>query len=262
MELVAGLLIADRYRLDRRLGMGGMGEVWAATHTVTGRASALKFVRTRVDSGEESKQRFEREARASTAVSHPNVIEVRDYFWLEDGTPVMVMDLLAGESLRDRLTRAGRLTVEETCTILAQVISAVGAAHAAGVVHRDLKPDNIFLARSDDGAEVAKVLDFGVAKLIGASELPAQLTEPGVIMGTPWYMAPEQASGEHDVDERADVWAIGVIAYECLSGDRPVRGDNLGKVLLQVLSGSIAPLATVTEGVPADLIALVGLFMT
>ena len=264
--LVPSVIVAGRYRLDRLLGEGGMGQVWAATHAVTGRAVALKLLRGRLADRPDLRERFAREARAASSVDHPNVIAIHDFFTLDDQTPVMVMDLLAGESLRARLERSGALSVVETAGILAAVASAVSAAHALGIVHRDLKPDNVFLAREpakDEAREVVKVLDFGIAKLRGpAFEATAlagsgSLTSEGTVMGTPWYMAPEQASGERDVDQRADVFSIGVLLYECLAGRRPFRGETLGQLLKQILKAEVTPLAEVAPGVPAELSALV-----
>jgi serine/threonine-protein kinase len=257
--LSPGALIAGRYRLDRLLGAGGMGQVWAATHSVTRRSMALKFLHGPLGADPQLRRRFAREARSAAAVSHPGVIEIRDFFELGDGTPVMVMDLLAGESLARHLQRLGALSVEATCRILAQVVSAVGAAHAVGIVHRDLKPDNVFLARLDDGREEVKVLDFGIAKLneTEADGGASLQTGTGAVMGTPAYMAPEQAMGEKDLDHRADAWAIGVILYECLSGRRPIEGDNFAQIVRQIFHGTIRPLHEVAPEVPADLAELV-----
>jgi serine/threonine-protein kinase len=261
MELGPGTLIGGRYRLERLLGRGGMGEVWAAQHTVTRRAVALKFLN--VDQGvvPQMRRRFMREARAATAVNHPNVIQVHDVFELEDETPVMVMDLLTGEALGDKLAREGKLSVETAARLLVPVISAVGTAHAAGVVHRDLKPENIFLVRAHDGdgEPEVKVLDFGIAKL-GASLDLAQtgaVTGTGAVLGTPYYMALEQAYGEKDVDHRADIWSLGVVIYECLVGRRPIEGDNFGQIVKFLNHGTIPRLAEVAPHVPADLDTLV-----
>jgi serine/threonine-protein kinase len=259
-ELVAGQVIGGRYRLDRLLGQGGMGVVWAATHTITRRPAALKFLRGPDHARPEMRARFMREARAASAVHHPNVLEVLDVFELEDETPVMVMDLLRGETLANKLAREAPLSIEVTARIVAPVVSAVGAAHALGIVHRDLKPDNIFLATDDDGRERVKVLDFGIAKLMARDEDPTEarnITGTGSMLGTPCYMAPEQACGEKDIDGRVDAWAIGIILYEALSGRRPIDGANVGQVLKQILAGTIPPLAEAAPSVPVDVAALV-----
>jgi eukaryotic-like serine/threonine-protein kinase len=262
-----GHVIAGRYRVDRLLGRGGMGSVWAATHLVTHKSVALKLI----DDGDHdgggpgtpgranTRRRFAREARAASAVAHPNIVGVHDVFETEDGTPVMVMDLLVGEPLDYRLVRAGRMGIAETASILLPVVSAVGSVHARGVVHRDLKPANIFLAE-EGGRVVVKVLDFGLAKLSSAEQAIGEssaLTSTGAMMGTPYYMAPEQCAGEREIDHRVDVWAIGVILYECLAGRRPITADNLGQVIKKVLIDGVPPLEDAVPGLPEDIYALV-----
>ena len=257
IQLACGEVIAGRYRLDRLLGEGGMGAVWEATHTITRKRTALKFVKGSAEAKPELRRRFMREARAAALVEHPNVITVRDVFELEDATPVMVMDLLEGETLARRLTRERTLSIADAADILLPVVSAVGAAHAMGIVHRDLKPENIFLVRDADPTATVKVLDFGIAKLTAPDAETGGATTTGAMLGTPYYMAPEQCFGE-SVDHRADVWAIGVILYEVLSGGRPVEGDNPGQIFKRLMSDAIPPLSSVAPDVPDDLAALVG----
>ncbi len=236
-----------------------MGVVWAATHAVTRKTVAIKMLKTDKASNPVVRQRFVREARAASAVAHPNIIEIRDVIELDDGAPAMVMDLLRGESLGDRIEREPALPIETLAPIMVQVLSAVGTAHAAGIVHRDLKPDNIFLVAEAGGPSV-RVLDFGIAKVMpGGSELPIShgLTNTGAILGTPFYMAPEQIYGERGIDHRADVWAIGVILYECLSGRRPTEAENIGQILRIITNNEIAPLRDLAPQVPADVADLV-----
>ncbi len=251
-------LIAGRYRLSQRLGQGGMGDVWSAIHVVTRRQVALKFLRGQLAGRPEMRQRLLREARAATAVEHPNVVEVLDVFELEDGLPVMVMALLEGETLTALLARSAPLPLDAALEVLLPVVSAVGTAHARGVVHRDLKPENVFLAR--DGARtVVKVLDFGIAKLMsedGSSE-GATLTGAGATLGTPCYMAPEQGFGEHEIDHRADIWSLGAMFYESLTGGRPVEGDSLGQVLKRFLVQGITPIEALAPDLPSDVSRLV-----
>jgi eukaryotic-like serine/threonine-protein kinase len=264
-DLAPGVVIAGRYRLDRMLGQGGMGVVWAATHLITRRAVAMKFLRGPLHDRPELRRRFQREARAASAVQHPNVVEIQDVFELDDDTPVMVMDLLVGETLAQRLEAQRRLTVEQMASVLLPVVSAVGTAHARGIVHRDLKPENIFLAETDEGRTEVKVLDFGIAKLSeGDADAIVQsaLTGAGSLLGTPSYSAPEQLFGETQVDHRADLWALGVVMYECLSGELPVYGENLGQVLKMLTSGHIAPLESLVPTLPADITELVGRMMS
>ncbi|HVJ17303.1 MAG TPA: protein kinase [Polyangiaceae bacterium] len=256
-----GAEILGRYRLEHVLGSGGMGEVWSALHLITHKRVALKVLKgeSHEDARAESVRRFFREARAISAVNHPNVVAVHDLFEHE-GCPIMVMDLLEGEPLSSKLGRAGVIGIDELARLLLPVISAVGAAHARGVVHRDLKPENIFLALSPSGALEPKVLDFGIAKLSPAAieaEQTEALTNTGTLLGTPYYMAPEQVFGEKALDARCDVWAMGVILYLCLSGRRPFDGDNVGQIFKSIVTRSPLPLRTVNRAVPADLSALV-----
>jgi eukaryotic-like serine/threonine-protein kinase len=266
MELAQGQVIAERYRLERLLGEGGMGAVWSAVHVVTRKPVALKFIKeSDAARSPQMRRRFQREARAASAVRHPNVVEVHDIVELADGSPVMVMELLEGESLAERLAREGRLSLKDTARLLVPVISAVGTAHATGVVHRDLKPDNIFLSRAGDGAMEVKVLDFGIAKYTPA-ELDAQtaggLTQTGAMLGTPYYMSPEQAFGENDIDHRADIWALGVILYECLAGGRPIEGDNTGQIIKVIVTGGVVPLEKRVPALPRDVTELVAKMLT
>jgi eukaryotic-like serine/threonine-protein kinase len=259
MDLVEGSVIGERYQLVRRIGEGGMGEVWAATHRLTHKSVALKVLKPENAARSDVVRRFFREARAASAVRHPNVVQIHDILEHE-GAPVMVMDLLEGESLGERQDRQGILELSNLAAIMLPVSSAVSAAHARGIVHRDLKPENIFLARQLDGTVDPKVLDFGIAKLSmreGDSAHTAALTRTGSMMGTPFYMAPEQVFGERDTDQRADVWAFGVILYECLAGKRPFQGDNYGQVFKAITTTEMEPLASLCPELPSDVVALV-----
>ncbi len=245
-----GDVVAGRFRIEWLLGSGGMGEVWAATNVMTGRVWALKFLHKNGDA--RSDERLVREARAASAVPHPNVVPIQDVI-RHEGAPVLVMELLIGESLRTRLDRDGKLSAPETVRLLRAILETLEAAHAAGVVHRDLKPDNVFLERDPPAI---RLLDFGVAKMLHAEETKT-LTESGATLGTPYYMAPEQAFGEPDVDGRADLWAAGVLAFECLTGKRPTQGDNLGQVMRLLATGAIPKLATTAPELPPSLSGLV-----
>jgi len=236
-----------------------MGDVWEATNVVTGRAVAIKRLRLApgATAGDMGRARFALEARTACAVEHPNVVEILDFVEAGDEPPIIVMELLRGETLGARIEREPSLSTEAVATLLLPVVSAVGTAHARGIVHRDLKPANIFLQTSGERT-VVKVLDFGIAKWVGArpSDMPLR-TETGSTLGTPCYMAPEQAMGERVIDHRADVWALGVILYECLSGMRPVEGENAAKIMVRLLSTGIMPLDKLVPGVPPALAALV-----
>jgi eukaryotic-like serine/threonine-protein kinase len=256
---VAGALVAERYRLDRLVGTGGMGEVWAATHTLTKKRVALKFLRPSLAGSDRHRRRLLREARTASQVRHANVVQIYDVLELAGGGPMIVMDLLEGESLRDRLTRQPVLTTAEVACVMLPVISAIAAAHRQGVVHRDLKPENIFLAQGDGRTRVT-VLDFGIAKLTAAGFLATgtcSLTADGAMLGTPFYMSPEQIYGEPDVDHRSDIWAIGVILYECLTGCRPTQGIGIGQILKIITRREIVPLNKAAPHLPARLAAVV-----
>ena len=255
-----GSVIARRYRLDRELTRGGMGVVWAASHLVTKRRVAIKLLRTDGNEDPSSRARLLREARASCAVDHPNVLPVLDVIDAE-GAPALVMDLLDGESLRERLDRQRALTPREACAILAPVAAALAAAHAARIVHRDIKPENIFLVSGEGdsgsgGKPIVKVLDFGIAKIVATEEPTTNLTESGAMLGTPYYMAPEQAFGERDVGVAVDAWSLGIVLYECLSGARPTQAENLGQVIKRITRDPIAPIEESVTGIPPELAAL------
>ncbi|HEX8790522.1 MAG TPA: serine/threonine-protein kinase, partial [Polyangiaceae bacterium] len=259
VELAPGSIVGGRFVLERKLGEGGMGVVWAARHAVTRKAVAIKMLRADKAGNDRVRHRFIREARAASAVQHPNIIEIHDVIELENGAPAMVMDLLDGESLGDLLERAPKLSIEELAPIMLQVVSAVGSAHVAGVVHRDLKPDNIFLVRQG-GAVSVRVLDFGIAKVIAGDDEPGVshgLTNTGALLGTPFYMSPEQAFGEKTIGPRADVWAIGIILHECLSGRRPTEAENVGQILRIITHDEIPSLRVAAPEVPSDVADLV-----
>lgn len=261
VELGRARVLANRYALEGRLGRGGMGEVWRAKRLDDGLEVAVKLLREDLARDESAKKRFVREARTAAAVTHPNVVALYDVHE-SDETPFLVMELLHGETLGERLRRKGALGVAETAAVLLPVFDAVEAAHAAGVVHRDLKPDNVYLAR--DGAErvSVRVLDFGIAKQVEKLATPMgetlgattqSVATTGAMLGTPYYMAPEQALGERDVDARADLWSLGVMLYECLAGKRPTEAATLGGVLKILVTGAIEPLGSAVPELDPEL---------
>jgi serine/threonine protein kinase len=198
----------------------------------------------------------------ASTLGHPNVVDVWDLFELQDGTPVLVMELMRGRTLRQHFKATGAIGLTAAADLLVPVVSAVGTAHARGVVHRDLKPENIFLAEEGDRL-VVKVLDFGIAKLV-SSDLDdgAALTVTGATLGTPGYMAPEQAFGQSDVDCRADVWSLGAILYEALAGVRPIEASNVGQVLKVLLVEGIVPLVRRRPELPPGVGSLVDRMLT
>ncbi len=246
-EVRFGRLLADRYRLDRRLGRGGMGTVYAATDTELDRRVAAKVIRETLVGSADAADRFRREARATAAFAHPNVVTVHDV-GVADGTGAfLVMELLEGMNLREALERHGPLETPRTLAILRGVCAAVEAAHDEQLVHRDLKPENIFLTETRDG-ETAKVLDFGIAKFLSAPPASESETETaaGVLLGTLKYMSPEQLRGG-TVQPAWDLWALGVVAYEMLTGTHPFATATPDDSHRAVLAGRFTPLAAASS---------------
>ncbi len=233
-NLAAGHVIDGRYQLESKLGEGGMGAVWRARHVTLKSPVAIKLINPSLASSESALQRFMLEAQSSAALRSTHIVQVFD-FGVVDGVPYIAMELLNGESLADRLERVRRLSVNDTARIMTEVSRAVSHAHSAGVIHRDLKPDNIFLVQ-EAHAEVAKVLDFGIAKVTGGSfdATTDSGTKTGTLIGTPHFVSPEQARGNKTVDLRSDLWALGVITYECICGFRPFDSDGLGDLLMKI----------------------------
>jgi len=228
-----GRVLLERYRLESLLGEGGMGTIWRAEHLVLKAPVAVKMVDRDLVVDDDTKSRFMREAQSAAALRSPHVVQIFDY-GVDDHIPFIVMELLEGENLSQRIKGAGRLSPAETGRIVSHIGRAVGRAHEAGIVHRDLKPENVFLVKNDD-EEVAKVLDFGVAKVPVASLGPeGARTRTGSLLGTPYYMSPEQAQGNKTVDHRSDLWSLAIIAFECLTGQRPFSSDGLGDLVLQI----------------------------
>jgi serine/threonine protein kinase len=247
--LAPGIVIAERYRLERKLGAGGMGSVWLASDLSLGSTCAIKLVDPDKVGDEEVRVRFQREARAAAQIRSANVVDVFDHgLWL--GMPFIVMEYLEGEDLGARLDRKGRLDLRETYDIVSQVARALVRAHAMGIVHRDLKPENIFLVPGDDH-EVAKVLDFGIAKLDQYS-LRDKTTKTGSFMGTPYYMSPEQARGRN-IDWRSDLWALGVIVFQCLTGKPPFESEALGDLMGMILYDPIPKITDRDSSLPPEI---------
>jgi eukaryotic-like serine/threonine-protein kinase len=248
MDRAEGMVLAGKYALVSKLGQGGMGSVWRAEHVQLRSPVAIKLIDHQIVSNPEALARFMREAQSAAALRSPHVVQILD-FGADQGVPYIAMELLDGESLAARLERIGRLTPAETAMVLTQVGRAISKAHEGGVVHRDLKPDNIFIVQNDE-EEVAKVLDFGIAKAQHAFGVSSgSTTRTGAILGTPYYMSPEQAEGTKAVDHRTDLWALGVIAFQCLLGRRPFDSDALGSLLLAICTRPI-PIPSSVGSVP------------
>jgi serine/threonine-protein kinase len=251
-----GETLCGKYRLDKLLGEGGMGEVYRASNVLIGRDVAIKILRAEHAKNDVLVGRFLREARAANLVRHPNVVGVLDIGQDEAKTPFIVQELLEGEDLATRVEREeGKLPVDEALSILLPVIDAVATGHASGVVHRDLKPENVFLARVGSKT-VPKLLDFGISKIQQAGPDDRKMTLAGTAMGTPTYMSPEQVKG-FDVDARADVWAFGVMLYQLVSGTLPFDAESHAALFVKVCTEDPAPLGAAAPEVSRDLCEIV-----
>jgi len=259
---VPGDVIAGKYRVERVLGTGGMGCVLEATHQVTGKRFAVKWLLPDLSGQGDAVQRFIREAQVAGRFEHPNVVEVYDV-GQERGSFFMVMELLQGESLGARLRGRGKLMPDEACALIIPCLRGVHRAHQAGIVHRDLKPDNIFVCTpTAEIPETPKVLDFGISKVAArAGEVSASITRTGLVMGTPHYMSPEQLRGK-EMDHRVDVYAFGVIMYELLSGKLPFPGDTYGELAVKIATETPAPLLRENPKLAPGLVAVVNKAMS
>jgi serine/threonine-protein kinase len=249
-EVTVGTVVAGKYRLDARLGSGGMGTVWACTHLGLGDRMAIKIVSTSTALSREVRSRFAKEARATARLKSRFSVQVFDSGELPHGTPYIVMEYLEGETLSQHLRSVSRMPIEETVGILVQVARGLQRAHAEGIVHRDIKPGNIFLAHTSDDGIVAKVFDFGVVKLLDAAN--GTETVAGMFVGTPQFMSPEQAMGRTDVDHRTDIYSMGVLAYRMLTGRSVYEVASIPALVLQICNGPLPKLRDALPDLPAD----------
>ena len=247
----AGALVTPSVRLVRELGRGGMGSVWIAEHRGLRTDVVVKLMRPELATDGTSLQRFRLEAAAAAQVKSPHAVQILDVGTIESGEPYIVMELLAGEDLRTVLDRRGPLALDVVSTVVSQIARALDAAHAQGVVHRDIKPENVFLCRSPDDSVFVKVLDFGIAKVTVFDSLPGT-TRTGSLLGTPYYMSPEQVVDSKRVDPRTDVWALGVLAYEAIVGARPFEGETIAELAVAILHAPM-PRPSQRAVVPATL---------
>ncbi len=254
----SGDLVGSKYRLVTRLGQGGMGAVWSAQHVQTGREFAIKFLHAFVAQGsDDARHRFMQEARASARVNHPNIIDIFDVGETEDGTLYLVMELLDGMSLADAFRAEPAFTLREILVLMVGASHALGAAHAAGIVHRDVKPLNIYLHRDRNSNSVRpKVLDFGVSK-VALGDDDGHTTQIGSLLGSPRYMAPEQAVSAAAADGRSDIWSLGVILYEALTGRFPHEGDSSNAIVIAIATRPPTPILEVIPTLPRALAQLV-----
>jgi len=246
-------LVAAKYEVVRLIGRGGMGSVWEGRHESLGTRVAIKFIDAEHADNDEARARFVTEARAAATIQSKHAIQIFDHGLTGDGRPYIVMELLAGEALDKRIERLGAISLAETARIVQQVCRALQRAHDAGIIHRDLKPENVFLVQSpDDDDEIAKVLDFGIAKIKPppGSEGLTSSTRTGAVLGTPYYMSPEQARGLRDLDHRTDLWSLGVIAYKCVTGVLPFDGESVGDLLVKICTAPLPRAAAIAPGLP------------
>src|ERR1043165_237082 len=250
--------VIGNYRLVAELGKGGMGMVYRAEHVQLGRPAALKMLQQQLSSDATIVQRFFNEARAASAIDHPGIVEIYDFGTHSDGRAYIVMALLKGESLEQRLRR-GPLPPHDGATIVAQAVAALAAAHACGIVHRDLKPDNLFLVPNDlmPGGVQVKLLDFGIAKLAD-DQTAGFKTQTGALMGTPAYMSPEQCMGKADLDFRTDIYSLGCILFHVLCGRPPFTSDQgTGMMIAAHIRDAAPDPRTVNPSVPPELAAII-----
>ncbi len=244
-------LIGGRYTLESLLGAGGMGEVWRAKHVALNSQVAIKFLAGTSAQKQSTRKRFLTEAQVTAQLKTRHAVQVFDFGITDEGQPYLVMEMLDGETLGHRLARLKRLPIDSTVRFLEQAARALDRAHALGIVHRDFKPDNVVIILDEEGRESVKVLDFGIAKLLNELDAPdaednepfeatkafATFTRTGTVLGTPLYMAPEQVRNSADLDLRADIWAFGVVAFQCLTGIPPFEGKSLLDLFERIAAG-------------------------
>ena len=257
-EVREGEILAGKFRIERVLGQGAMGVVVAATHIQLDERVALKFLLPEALINADAVARFAREARAAVKIKSEHVVRVSDVGTLESGAPYMVMEYLQGQDLSERLFDGGRLPLADAVEFVLQACEALAEAHALGIVHRDLKPANLFVTTRPDGTSCIKVLDFGISKFVTAGSASEQgMTKTAMVMGSPLYMSPEQLSSTRSVDARTDIWAIGVVLYELISGQVPFEAESMPQLCAMVLGEAPPSLREQRAEIPQGLEAVV-----
>ena len=252
-----------KYEIVRMIGRGGMGTVYEALNTAISKRVAIKFIDAEMTSNKDAVARFQREAQAASAVESAHIVEIFDSGITDDGLPFIVMELLRGEDLGHRIKRCGRLELAESLHVITQILRGLHRAHEAGIVHRDLKPDNVFLVDRDDDPNFAKIVDFGISKVQRRGDVPAHtLTRQGTVLGTPFYMSPEQAQALGDIDGRTDLWSVGAILFECLTGRAPHSGSTYEQVIINICMKDVDDVRTHNPAVPEGIARVIARAMT
>jgi serine/threonine protein kinase len=250
MVIETGRTLNERYRLIRPIGHGSQASVWVAEHLALTTTVAVKLIDPELAKRETARERFRQEATAAAQLRSAHVVQILDH-GIDGEQPFIVMELLDGEDLFERLAHRGRIPLRETSKVVTQVARALSRAHQAGIVHRDLKPENVFLVSNEDD-EIVKVLDFGVAKVTTPDKTTMQRTGVGTLIGTPHYMSPEQVKGISEVDYRTDLWALGVIAYQCVTGELPFDSEGVGDLLIRITLGEAPVPSKTLPSLPAS----------
>jgi serine/threonine protein kinase len=258
MDVTIGQLIDSKYRIVRLLGQGGMGAVYEGENVRIHHRVAIKVLHAGIATNSDAIERFEREAQAAGKIGSDHIVEVFDLGELQNSARYMVMEYLEGENLSQRIQRHGRMPPEAIAPIMMQLLEGLGAAHTAGIVHRDLKPDNVFLVRSKSGVDFVKIVDFGVSKfnkLSGDSAM--SMTRTGAVIGTPYYMSPEQAKGAKTTDHRSDLYSVGVVLYECATGQVPFQADTFNELMFKIVLETPPDPETLVQGLDPRFAAII-----